>query len=77
MSDSTVRCTHCGQTYDLTTVKVTARFDDCTCFDTPCCGKNVDDRTWVSLPAITRVTDERRRVWEEYEASGELRFPRG
>lgn len=42
-----VTCRFCGKVYDLGTVTVTARYADCSCWTTPCCGKAVDDRpTW-------------------------------
>jgi hypothetical protein len=53
---SPVACNHCGKTYDLAAaVTVTARFSDCSCFTTPCCGRNVDDREFVSSPAFHHV----------------------
>ena len=51
---SPVVCNLCGKEYDLAAVTVTARFSDCSCFTTPCCGKNVDDRKYVSFPAFRR-----------------------
>jgi len=50
-----VRCNRCGAVYDLTEAKVVHRYSDCTIFVTPCCGRQVDDRTWVGDPAITRL----------------------
>lgn len=41
---SPVRCTHCGQVYDVGIVTVTARYADCSCWNSPCCGRQVDDR---------------------------------
>lgn len=55
---SPVRCTFCGKVYDLGHVEVISRYADCSVFKTPCCGRQVDDRAWVSLPAFT---DLRRR----------------
>lgn len=55
---SPVRCNHCHKVYDLANVKVTARFSDATCYVTPCCERNVDDRTWFGSPAFTRLDDE-------------------
>jgi hypothetical protein len=52
---SPVVCSYCGKEYDLGAVTVTARFSDCSCFTTPCCGKNVDDREFVSFPAFRRA----------------------
>ena len=65
---SPVRCTFCGETYDLANVEVTAHYADCTAhyadctvFKTPCCGKTADDRTFKSLPDFTRVDEESQR----------------
>lgn len=55
---SPVECLHCGKVYDLTEGKPVHRFADCTVFITPCCSKQVDDRTWISLPHIRRLTNE-------------------
>jgi hypothetical protein len=52
---SPVVCNHCRTIYDLTKVKVTARFADASCFITPCCGRYVDDREFVSSPAFRRL----------------------
>jgi len=52
-----VRCTHCNKAYDLTSVKPLARFADCTTFESPCCHKHVDDRTWKGMPDIERLTN--------------------
>ena len=41
---SPVRCTYCNRTYDLGAVEVTARYEDCSVWVTPCCGRTVDDR---------------------------------
>jgi hypothetical protein len=35
---------NCGKIYDVGKVTVTARFEDCTVWKTPCCGRQVDDR---------------------------------
>lgn len=55
-----VQCTFCSALYDLCRVKTGARYSDCTCYTTPCCGRNVDDRPagWVSRPAFDRLTRE-------------------
>lgn len=50
-----VQCNRCGKVYDLTNTEVIHRYGDCTVFKTPCCGLQVDDRSWVSLPAFTRL----------------------
>lgn len=49
-----VRCAHCRQIYDAGKVKVTARYSDCSCWTSPCCGLQVDDRGpgWKSRPDI-------------------------
>lgn len=39
-----VRCTKCDHVYDLGTVTVTARYQDCSCWRCPGCGCAVDDR---------------------------------
>jgi hypothetical protein len=44
---SPVRCTYCGEIYDLCDGKVNHRFADCTEFYTPCCNALVDDRPWL------------------------------
>jgi hypothetical protein len=64
MEDSTegmtspVRCTHCRRVYDLGTVTVTARYLDCSCWNSPCCNRSVDDRDefWKSRPDIEPLT---------------------
>lgn len=57
---SKVICNFCGKHYDLGKVKVTARYADATCFITPCCGKQADDREWKSSPDFRRTESERR-----------------
>lgn len=58
MSDEAiVRCNYCGATYDRYNVKVTARYADCTMYRTPCCDHEADDRTYVSLPSFTKLSD--------------------
>lgn len=52
---SPVQCLRCGEVYDLQAVTVTSRYADCSCYTTPCCGKAVDDREQVSLPAFRRL----------------------
>lgn len=55
---SPVRCRHCGDIYDLQAVTVTARYADCSVWQTPCCDKTSDDRReWGS--------STRRRCYEE------------
>lgn len=39
-----VRCAYCGGTYNLSTVAVTARYSDCSVWNSPCCNRVVDDR---------------------------------
>lgn len=40
-----VRCRRCRRgVYDLSTVEVTARYADCSVWNAPCCGAQVDDR---------------------------------
>jgi len=39
-----VVCSHCGAVYDLCSTHPTARYSDCTCYITPCCGRHADDR---------------------------------
>lgn len=51
-----VQCTHCGEIYDLTATTSIARFADCDIFKAPCCGRQVDDRRWKSLPDIREVS---------------------
>lgn len=53
---SPVQCLRCGEVYDLQLVIVTARYADCSCYTTPCCGRAVDDRMWVGLPAFRRLS---------------------
>lgn len=61
---SPVRCNFCGKTYDLGLVTVTARYSDASCYQTPCCNKQADDREWVSMPAFTRLLEgESRTRW--------------
>ena len=50
-----VRCSFCGEVYDLAMVTVTARYADCSMFLTPCCGRTADDREWLSLPSFRRT----------------------
>ena len=52
---SPVRCTHCGNVYDLCDVEPIGRFADCTTFESPCCHKHVDDRTWKGIPDIKKL----------------------
>lgn len=59
---SPVQCRHCGAPYDLGMVKPTSRHADCTMYATPCCGKVVDDRPFVSFPAFARITREEFRA---------------
>lgn len=45
-----VVCSHCGETYDLSTVKVNHRYIDCDQFTTPCCNyKFADNRQFKSF----------------------------
>lgn len=55
MSDR-VRCTHCGGVYDLGSVKTVARYADATVFIAPCCGQQVDDRSWKTFPSFERLS---------------------
>jgi hypothetical protein len=53
-----VRCTWCGDVYDLGTVTVTARYTDCSGWKAPCCGIIVDDRGetgWKARADYTRI----------------------
>lgn len=43
-----VRCNHCSQVYDLCDGKPVHRYADCTVYITPCCNRQVDDRTCLS-----------------------------
>jgi hypothetical protein len=55
-----VRCTHCGGTYRLGNVVVTARYTDCSCWNAPCCNTQVDDRGetgWKSLNDYVRIDE--------------------
>jgi hypothetical protein len=49
-----VRCTWCSTIYDAGKVEVTARYSDCSCWVSPCCKRQVDDRGrgWKSRPDI-------------------------
>lgn len=49
-----VRCTHCRKVYDAGKVEITARYSDCSCWVSPCCKRQVDDRQppWKSRPDI-------------------------
>ena len=51
-----VRCTLCNKVYDLTSVTPLARYAYFTTFESPCCHKHVDDRTWKGMPDIERLT---------------------
>ncbi len=43
-----VRCVHCSAVYTSTHVHVTARYQDCSVWTSPCCGvTGIDDRPWV------------------------------
>lgn len=53
-----VICNHCRSTYELGRVTTVARYADCTVFITPCCGREVDDRSWKSFPDFTKIRDE-------------------
>lgn len=52
-----VRCTWCHKVYDAGKVEVTARYADCSCWTSPCCGRQVDDRGrgWKSRPDIEEI----------------------
>lgn len=51
-----VICNHCGKVYDLHTVKVNHRYQDCDQFTTPCCNYEfADNRTWKSFPDYTKI----------------------
>ena len=50
---SPVRC-RCGAVYDLSMVHVTARYDDCSVWRTPCCERRMDDRP-APVPPFTRL----------------------
>ena len=50
-----VQCSWCHSTYDLTRVTVIARYSDCTVFESPCCHRQVDDRSWKSMPDFQEV----------------------
>lgn len=54
---SPVRCTRCGQVYDMAAVTVTARYADCSVWTSPCCKRSVDDRGpgWKPHPDIERL----------------------
>jgi hypothetical protein len=52
-----VVCRHCGAIYDLCAGEPTARYADCTCYITPCCGRHADDRKWKSMPDFTELRD--------------------
>lgn len=52
---SPVICGHCRQIYDSGLVTVTARYADCSMWVSPCCNRQVDDRTWKGLPDIRRI----------------------
>lgn len=58
-----VQCNRCGRgIYDLGTVKVTARYVDCSMWKAPCCGALVDDRGetgWKSFSDYTRISGAR------------------
>lgn len=42
-----VLCIHCGGLYDMAAVEVLARYADCDVWKTPCCKREVDNRTWL------------------------------
>jgi len=50
-----VKCSHCGSVYDLGGVTVIARYADATVFEAPCCHRQVDDRSWKSMPDFQEV----------------------
>lgn len=50
-----VECRFCGAVYDTGSVTVTARYQDCSVWQTPCCDRQADDRTWTGFPAIRRI----------------------
>jgi len=52
-----VRCTHCDEVYDVGTVTVTARYSDCSMWESPCCHRQVDDRGpfWKSRPDVEKL----------------------
>lgn len=59
-----VRCT-CGRIYDLGKVEVTARYTDCSIWNAPCCGRQVDDRGetgWKSTQDYYRLDRDGREA---------------
>lgn len=52
---SPAQCLRCSAPYDLCAGEVVHRYADCTLYTTPCCGAQVDDRTWLSSPAFRRI----------------------
>lgn len=47
-----VRCGRCRSVYDVANVDVLQRYSDCSVWNAPCCGAQVDDRQWKSLPDV-------------------------
>ncbi|MEV1315420.1 hypothetical protein AB0J14_04965 [Micromonospora arborensis] len=64
---SPVRCNRCRTgVYDLGTVTVTARYADCSMWNTPCCGSLVDDRGetgWKTFKDYERIDPNRQDPW--------------
>lgn len=51
-----VVCNHCGEIYDLMSVKVNHWYKDCSQFTTPCCNyKFADTREWKSFPDYRKL----------------------
>lgn len=50
-----VLCNHCSTPYDLCDGIPIHRYQDCTVYKTPCCGRVVDDREYNAHVAFTRI----------------------
>lgn len=53
-----VVCGHCGETYDLSKVRVTTRYKDCDEWKAPCCKAIVDNRPaaiFKTKPDFTKI----------------------
>jgi hypothetical protein len=59
---SLVVCAYCNTIYDLTSVHVTARYAECSMFQTPCCNRQVDTRSWKSFPDYHAINLEDYRI---------------
>lgn len=71
-----VRCAWCSRTYDLCNVEVTHRYADCSMWNAPCCGRQVDDRGetgWKTTKDYYPLSREALNRGYEYLLDGSMR----